>query len=57
MKKISPWLIILLLFTACGKEANRKSDIADVGITAAEEYKFKTEEAEQITADSTAGGV
>lgn len=57
MKKISPWLIILLLFTACGKEANRKSDIVDVGNTAAEDYKFKTEETEQITADSTAGGV
>ena len=57
MKKISSWLIILLLFTACGKEANLNTSTSDLVVAEAEAYNIKTEDAEQIATDSTAGGI
>ena len=53
MKKISSWLIILLLFTACGNEANKDAAVANLGLTEAEDINFKTEDPQQIITDST----
>ena len=57
MKKISPWLITLILFTACSNDANRNASTSDLAIAEADAYKIKTQEGEQIATDSTAGGV